>query len=56
MAPMGMGGRIIGTPAYTAPEFVNMQSPDARADLYSLGATLYYGLTRLVSSKPTGCQ
>jgi len=45
MVPMGRCKRIVGTPAYTPPEVVGLQSLDARADLYSLGATLYYILT-----------
>ncbi len=45
MAPMGPAGHVIGTPSYTAPEVVNMQSLDARSDLYSVGASLYYALT-----------
>jgi tetratricopeptide (TPR) repeat protein len=45
MTPMGPCKRLIGTPAYTSPEVIGLQSIDARADLYSLGATLYYALT-----------
>ena len=36
---------IWGTPYYIAPERVRRQSVDARADIYSLGATLYHALT-----------
>lgn len=45
MVPMGPCKRLIGTPAFTAPEVVCLQAIDARADLYSLGATIYYALT-----------
>jgi hypothetical protein len=46
MAPMSSGGaQIVGTPAFTPPETLHRLALDARADLYSLGATLYYALT-----------
>jgi serine/threonine-protein kinase len=45
MVPMGRGAAIVGTPAYLAPEVLNRSSVDARTDLFSLGATLYYALT-----------
>jgi len=45
MVPMGPCKQLMGTPAFTAPEMVALQSLDARADLYSLGATLYHALT-----------
>lgn len=35
---------IIGTPYYVAPELVRQESPDLRADIYSLGATLFHAL------------
>ncbi len=39
-------GFLIGTPEYTAPELVQRGAkPDARADIYSLGVTLYKLLT-----------
>jgi serine/threonine protein kinase len=37
-------GGIWGTPYYIAPEKVRRQAVDARADIYSLGATLYHAL------------
>jgi hypothetical protein len=49
MAPMGPGGVIVGTPAFVAPEVVLGSALDARADLFSLGATLYYALTGRVA-------
>ena len=44
MLPMGESTSVVGTPAYCPPEVVGMRPLDARADLYSLGATLYYML------------
>lgn len=38
-------GFIVGTPYYTAPEYGQDTPIDGRADLYSLGVTLYYALT-----------
>ena len=35
----------MGTPAFMAPEVVHRSTLDARTDLFSLGATLYYALT-----------
>jgi hypothetical protein len=49
MVPMGRGTMIVGTPAFTAPEVVARSDLDARTDLYSLGATLYYALTGRVA-------
>jgi len=45
MLPMGPCKQIVGTPAFTAPEVLTLQTLDARTDLYSVGATLYYVLT-----------
>jgi hypothetical protein len=45
MVPMGPCSHTVGTPAFVAPEVVHHASLDARTDLFSLGATLYYTLT-----------
>ena len=45
MVPMGPSAQVVGTPAFIAPEVVHRSALDARTDLYSLGATLYYALT-----------
>jgi serine/threonine-protein kinase len=46
MAPMGTSNYVlVGTPAYSAPEMLQLMALDARADLFALGATLYYALT-----------
>ena len=45
MAPMGAGGLIVGTPQFVAPEVVHRANLDARTDLFSLGATLYFALS-----------
>jgi hypothetical protein len=44
MAPMGPSKQVVGTAAFCAPELVHLQAVDARTDLYSLGATLYFTL------------
>ena len=38
-------GALTGTPDYTAPEVLAGRRGDARADLYALGLTMYFGLT-----------
>jgi hypothetical protein len=45
MIPMGPSKLVVGTPPYVAPEVLNLQTLDGRADLFSLGATFYYILT-----------
>ncbi len=38
-------GAVLGTPAFAAPEQLRGEEVDARADIYAVGATLYYLLT-----------
>jgi hypothetical protein len=45
MAPMGPCARSVGTPTFIAPESLLHLSLDARTDLFSLGATMYFALT-----------
>jgi len=45
MLPMGFCQQVVGTPAFAAPEVVQGLPLDARVDLFSLGATLYFALT-----------
>jgi serine/threonine protein kinase len=40
----GPGNDVWGTPFYIAPEKVRRQKADFRADIYSLGATLYHAI------------
>lgn len=51
-------GGMLGTPAFVAPEQArNGHEADIRSDLYSLGCTLYYALTRQNPfNAPTGTQ
>lgn len=44
-ADMTSVGEVIGTVAYISPEQIMGETVDARADLYSLGAVLYFLLT-----------
>ena len=45
LLPMGPTTQVIGTPQFVPPEVLHRSSLDARTDLFSLGATLYYVLT-----------
>jgi hypothetical protein len=45
MASMGPSKEVVGTPPFMAPEVVQLQPLDARADLFSLGALAYRLLT-----------
>jgi hypothetical protein len=45
LCPLGPAKQVVGTPAYCAPETLDFEPLDARTDLYSLGATLYFTLT-----------
>ncbi len=38
-------GTVVGSPLYAAPEAAGEGRPDARSDIYSLGATAYFLLT-----------
>ena len=45
LVPMGPCRQVVGTPAFTAPESIQGTPLDARTDLFSFGATLYFALT-----------
>ncbi len=45
LASAQYANRLVGTPSYIAPEMVLRESPDHRADLYSLGVLLYVAFT-----------
>lgn len=45
IAPFGPSTETIGTPAFMAPEVVQLLPLDPRTDLYSLGAVAYFCLT-----------
>jgi tRNA A-37 threonylcarbamoyl transferase component Bud32 len=38
-------GTLLGSPAYMAPEYINGEIPDARADIFSFGAMMYQLVT-----------
>ena len=45
-AGLTKSGQMLGTPDYMAPEqMLNAQKADIRADIYTLGCTLYYLLS-----------
>ena len=44
LAAMQSGNEVWGTPYYISPEKVRKQKTDFRADIYSLGATLYHAI------------
>lgn len=46
MVAFGIPAKVIGTPAFVAPEALNHQPLDQRADLYALGALAYWLVTR----------
>jgi hypothetical protein len=46
LSPMGPTTLIAGTPPFAPPELVRAVSLDGRSDLFSLGATLYYAITK----------
>jgi hypothetical protein len=45
MVRMGVAKRVVGTPSFIAPEMLNLQTLDARTDLFSFGALAYQALT-----------
>jgi len=45
MVPMGASGQVVGTPPFVPPEVLHRSTLDARTDLFSFGATLYFALT-----------
>jgi serine/threonine-protein kinase len=53
---MQTNGRIIGTPAYMAPEIVLGEPGDVRTDIYSLGCVAYWLLTGRTVFEATSVQ
>jgi hypothetical protein len=45
LAAVGPSSQVVGTPPFIAPEVLDGGTLDARTDLYSLGATIYFALT-----------
>jgi serine/threonine-protein kinase ULK/ATG1 len=48
LQPQGMAETLCGSPLYMAPEILQSQKYDAKADLWSVGAILY----QLVTGRP----
>jgi hypothetical protein len=46
LSPFGVASELVGTPSCLAPEALRGQRLDARTDLFSLGAVMYWALTR----------
>ncbi len=46
VTPFGSVPHVVGTPAFCSPEALQGQELDGRTDLFSLGATAYFALTR----------
>jgi tetratricopeptide (TPR) repeat protein len=46
MTPFGRSRHVVGTPPFVAPEALHGEIVDAQTDLYALGASAYYALTR----------
>ncbi|MDB6078671.1 MAG: pknH 2 [Akkermansiaceae bacterium] len=53
-AALTQAGTVVGTPAFAAPEQLQGQDLDERADMYSVGATLYYLLTGRTTHEADG--
>jgi hypothetical protein len=49
MVTMGPNHQVVGTAAFMAPEVAHRLTLDARADLFAVGATLYFALTKHVA-------
>jgi hypothetical protein len=45
LASFGLGNEVVGTPPFVAPEALQMQPLDQRADVFGLGALAYWLLT-----------
>jgi serine/threonine-protein kinase len=46
--------RFLGTPEFASPEQLQGRRLDIRSDIYSLGATLWYGLTGTIANRSSG--
>ena len=46
LSPMGPTSLLAGTPPFVSPELLGTMSLDGRSDLFSLGAALYFALTK----------